>query len=207
MVKKKYKNLFFSPSFPSSFFDSPFVSECLLFAGKRRRFWAALSSSGASVLLLRLYSPGPFADSWRFPVAALPSAMETVCSHACELEATLNLAVRAIANADHEFGLELCKKASAVIYDPRLCSIMGECYELKGDALEAIAAYRAALTMDTTLSGRPLPTEANQRAQERLQYLVRKVGLGNSWTNVHRQDMPIYPPNTLTRTENFFSLL
>lgn len=109
------------------------------------------------------------------------------------LEATLNIAARAIANADHEFGLELCKKASAVIYDPRLCSIMGECYELKGDALEAIAAYRAALTMDTTLSGRPLPTEANQRAQERLQYLVRKAGLGNSWTNVHRQDAQVTP--------------
>ena len=38
---------------------------------------------------------------------------------------------KAVANADHEFGLELCKRAGSVIYDPRLCAMAGECYELK----------------------------------------------------------------------------
>jgi hypothetical protein len=66
MVKKKYKKPFFFTFLREFFFHGftlPFLRECLLLAGKRRRFWAALSSSGASVLLLRLYSPGPFADS------------------------------------------------------------------------------------------------------------------------------------------------
>jgi hypothetical protein len=42
-------------------------------------------------------------------------------------EAALQLVAQAIANEDHEFGLELCKRASSVIYDPRIPSLMGEC--------------------------------------------------------------------------------
>ena len=42
-------------------------------------------------------------------------------------EAALQLAAQAVANSDHEFGLELCKRAGSVIYDPRICSMMGEC--------------------------------------------------------------------------------
>jgi len=42
-------------------------------------------------------------------------------------EAALQLAACAIANSDHEFGLELCKRAGTVIYDPRICCMMGEC--------------------------------------------------------------------------------
>jgi hypothetical protein len=129
-------------------------------------------------------------------------------------EAALQLAAQAVANSDHEFGLELCKRAGSVIYDPRICSMMGECerpsdrpppprararayihsdarthaqpahcqntsmrcvlllllptalilssgagYEIKGDALEAICAYRAAITMDTSVTGQALPPE------------------------------------------------
>ena len=74
-------------------------------------------------------------------------------------DAALSIALLAIANSDHEFGLEVCKRAGSVMYDPRICSMMGECYELKGDMLEAICAYRAALTMSSNL-GRTLPPEA-----------------------------------------------
>jgi hypothetical protein len=117
-------------------------------------------------------------------------------------EAALQHAAQAVANSDHEFGLELCKRAGSVIYDPRICSMMGECkrpaaarvhtfartqlahcqnasvrcvllmllptalilssgagYEIKGDALEAICAYRAAITMDTSVIGQALPPE------------------------------------------------
>ena len=40
----------------------------------------------------------------------------------------------------------------------------GAGYEIKGDALEAICAYRAALTMDTSVSGQALPSEVLPRA-------------------------------------------
>ena len=65
---------------------------------------------------------------------------------AAALEAALLLGARAIANRDGEFGRELCRRAGAAIFDPRICAMMGECDELGGDTLEAICAYRAALT-------------------------------------------------------------
>ena len=64
------------------------------------------------------------------------------------VEAALQLAARAIAHEDHEFGLELCKRAASVIYDPRICSMMGECYELKGLAVRFFSIYlKASLSL------------------------------------------------------------
>ena len=55
---------------------------------------------------------------------------------AAALEAALLLGARAIANRDGEFGRELCRRAGAAIFDPRICAMMGECDELGGDTLE-----------------------------------------------------------------------
>jgi hypothetical protein len=66
-------------------------------------------------------TPGPRVFCLTFSPCPLPEMQE----------AALQLAAKAVANADHEFGLELCKRAGSVIYDPRLCAMAGECYELK----------------------------------------------------------------------------
>jgi tetratricopeptide (TPR) repeat protein len=63
----------------------------------------------------------------------------------------------------------------------------------QGDALEAIAAYRAALTMDTSVGGEPLPADARKRTQERLEALAKKAGLGDSWSSVNRKAADVTP--------------
>ena len=112
---------------------------------------------------------------------------------AAALEAALLLGARAIANRDGEFGRELCRRAGGAIFDPRICAMMGECDELGGDTLEAICAYRAALTLDTSAGGRPLPAEARQRARDRLTALAKKAGLSESWGNVQRKAAEVTP--------------
>ena len=66
-------------------------------------------------------------------------------------------------------------------------------YVGEGDTLEAICAYRAALTLDTSAGGRPLPAEARQRARDRLTALAKKAGLSESWGNVQRKAAEVTP--------------
>ena len=56
-----------------------------------------------------------------------------------------------------------------------------------------MCAYRAALSMDTSVSGQPLAPEARQRAHDRLQFLVKKAGLADTWTRIERKSAEVTP--------------
>lgn len=56
-----------------------------------------------------------------------------------------------------------------------------------------MCAYRAALTMDTTVGGQSLPPEARERSKARLQNLAKKAGFGGSWSSVERKASGVTP--------------
>mmetsp|Transcript_19973 Transcript_19973/g.47570 ORF Transcript_19973/g.47570 Transcript_19973/m.47570 type:complete len:566 (+) Transcript_19973:89-1786(+) len=125
--------------------------------------------------------------------------VDTMAAHLkTKLEPSLQVAATALSNSDHEFALSVCKQAAAVILDPRVSLMMGECYEMKGDPMEALCCYRAALSMDTSATGLHLPDSSAQRAKDKLEALVKKHGFKAAiWSGVSDKNQTSITPGLI----------